>query len=344
MYSDHHHMAAAAFAVAVVAVFGIYSRIDRKHESTSSDVGIRSGVAFAILALIILLWAQHAQNFTQPLSRLDFAFQIAPLYIGEFGSIVILLVYGRHLVCGPLNWWQEQILLGAVTCSLHAYIASFSLADSRLMLLPAFPFVMAFGLSLLPSSGNTARLVKSVTAVLVLACVGIMASVKMQRPYRWDDWQEGDASEANVALKFPELEGIRVTPQTAAIVERLVDDVRAHSTSSDAIAEFPSMPVLYLLSHRQPSTFGFVHFIDVTSDNVYARDAEKLRRDPPMVIIFMSYSEAQLREGEINWRNGRRSGERLLASALDALRSQYEVVDILQAPYTGRSIEVWARK
>jgi len=58
----------------------------------------------------------------------------------------------------------------------------------------------------------------------------------------------------------------------------------------------------------------------------------------------MSYSEAQLREGEINWRNGRRSGERLLASALEALRSQYKVVDVLEAPYTGRPIEVWARK
>jgi len=104
------------------------------------------------------------------------------------------------------------------------------------------------------------------------------------------------------------------------------------------------MPVLYLLSHRQPSTFAFVHFVDVTSDNIYARDAENLRRDPPVVIVFMSYSEAQLREGEINWRNGRRSGERLLASALEALRSQYEVVDILQAPYTGRPIEVWVRK
>jgi hypothetical protein len=243
-----------------------------------------------------------------------------------------------------LNAREEQILLGAATCSLLAYVASFSVADARVMLLPAFPFVMAFGLSILPSSGTASKLVKSVTVVLVLACVGAMASVKMQRPYFWDDWQEGDAAKANIALKFPELKGIRVTPQTAAIVERVVDDIDAHSKSSDEVAEFPSMPVLYLLSHRQPSSFGVVHFVDVTSDDVYARDAEKLRRNPPAVIVFMSYSEPQLREGEINWRNGRHSGERLLASALGALRSQYQVVDDLPAPYTGRQIEVWARK
>lgn len=343
MYGDHHHMAAAAFAIIVVAFFGIYSRISRKHESTSSDVRSWSAVAFAVVASAVLLWA-HAQNFAQPNSRLDFAFQTAPLYIGQIGSLVILVVYGLRLVRGSLNWWQEQILLGAVTCSLQAYVASFSLADSRIMLLPAFPFVMAFGLSILPSSGNTPKFVKSASLVLVLACVGAMASVKMHRPYLWDDWQEGDASEANVALKFPELEGIRVTPQTAAIVERLVEDIQAHSTSSEKIAEFPSMPILYLLSHRQPSTFAFVHFVDVTSDAVYAREAEKLRREPPVVIVFMSYSEAQLREGEMNWRNGRRGGERLLASALDSLRSQYEVVDVLEAPHTGRTIEVWARK
>jgi hypothetical protein len=342
-YSDHPHMAAAALAITVVAFFGIYSLIRRKPESTSSDVRSWSAVAFAVVASAVLLWAQHAQDFAEPKSRLDFVFQIAPLYMGQIGSLVILVVYGRRFLRGPLSWWQEQILLGAVTCSLHAYIASFSLADSRMMLLPAFPFVMAFGFSTLPS-GKMPKLLKSSTVVLVFACVGAMASVKMHRPYRWDDWQEGDASEANVALKFPELKGIRVTPQTAAIVERLVDDIQAHSTPSDKIAEFPSMPVLYLLSHRQPSTFAFVHFVDVTSDNIYARDAENLRRDPPVVIVFMSYSEAQLREGEINWRDGRRSGERLLASALEALRSQYEVVDVLEAPYTGRPIEVWARK
>jgi hypothetical protein len=145
-------------------------------------------------------------------------------------------------------------------------------------------------------------------------------------------------------MAFPELEGIRVTPETAAFVTRVVDDIREHSKPSDPIAELSSMPVLYLLSHRSPSTVGYVHFIDVTPDDVYVRDAETLRQNLPAVIIFMDYDEARLREGEINWRNGRRSGERVLASTVESLRNQYKFIDVLQIPRTSRQLEVWGRQ
>jgi hypothetical protein len=145
-------------------------------------------------------------------------------------------------------------------------------------------------------------------------------------------------------MAFPELEGIRVTPETAAFITRAVDDIREHSKPSDPIAELSGMPVLYLLSHRSPATLGYVHFIDVTPDDVYVRDAETLREHPPAVIVFMDYDEAKLREGEINWRNGRRSGERVLASAVESLRNQYKFIDVLQIPRTGGQLEVWGRQ
>jgi hypothetical protein len=91
-------------------------------------------------------------------------------------------------------------------------------------------------------------------------------------------------------------------------------------------------------------TLSYVHFIDETPDDVFRRDAETLREHPPAVILFTKYDEAKLREGEINWRNGRRSGERALAAGVESLRNQYKFIDVLQIPYTGRRFEVWARQ
>lgn len=185
---------------------------------------------------------------------------------------------------------------------------------------------------------------KSAAAVLALLCVAVMAGTKARIPYYWADWQEGDATRASVALDFPELRGIRVTPETANFMNRLIADIRQYSRPSDPIAEFPTMPILYMLAHRAPATFAFIHYIDVTPDYIYRRDTEKLKSDPPAVIVFLGRSEAELREDEINFRNGRRSAERDLWETLHALNCNYQVGDVLETPNTKQRFEVWVRR
>ena len=341
MFSDHRRMFILFLALVVIVGFGICMRL--RQTKVIRQPGTWHLLGFGLAALIALLWAQHVSNFTQPRSRLDLLFQILPLYVGHLGSLAILAVYGWRFVHTRLNAWEEQILLAATVCAIFAYMMSFSVGDAKTMLIPAFPFVVSFGLSQL-SSTRFAPVLQTATISAVLLCMAVTTTVKMQIPYFWDDWMEGSAFLANTKMPFPELEGIQVTPETAAFVTRVVDDIREHSNSSDPIAELASMPVLYLLSHRGPSTQGYVHFIDVTPDDVYVRDAETLRQHPPAVIIFMDYDEARMREDEIIWRNGRPSGERALASSVESLRSQYKFIDVLQIPRTDRRLEVWARQ
>ena len=149
---------------------------------------------------------------------------------------------------------------------------------------------------------------------------------------------------ATVALDFPELRGILVTPETATFLRRIVSEIQQYSRPDDPVAEFPTMPVLYMLAHRTPSTFAYIHYIDVTPDDIYTRDAQMLEQDPPAVIVILVRSEAELKEGEINFRNGRRSGERALWETLRNLSSRYEVVDRLETPNANQPVEVWVRR
>jgi len=151
MLSDHRRVLITLLALTLVAGFAICTSASGKTKMTRQR-GTWSLLAFGLAALVVLLWAQHVHNFTEPSSRLDMLFQILPLYVGHLGSLAILAVYGWRFFYRQLNAWEEQILLAAAVCALFAYLMSFSLGDARTMLIPAFPFVVAFGLSQLTSS------------------------------------------------------------------------------------------------------------------------------------------------------------------------------------------------
>jgi hypothetical protein len=99
-----------------------------------------------------------------------------------------------------------------------------------------------------------------------------------------------------------------------------------------------------MLAHRAPTTFAFIHYIDVTPDYIYRQDTEKLKSDPPAVIVFLGRSEAELKEDEVNFRNGKRSAERDLWETLHALNCNYQVGDVLETPNTKQRFEVWVRR
>jgi hypothetical protein len=91
-------------------------------------------------------------------------------------------------------------------------------------------------------------------------------------------------------------------------------------------------------------TFAYIHYIDVTPDYIYRQDISRLEQTPPAVIVFIGRSESEIKEGEINFRNGRRSGERNLWESLQALACNYQVVDVLHTPNANQRVEVWARQ
>jgi hypothetical protein len=90
---------------------------------------------------------------------------------------------------------------------------------------------------------------------------------------------------------------------------------------------YPEMGLLYPLSGRFPPTRAGSHNIDVVSDALARQDAKRLLQAPPSVILYGRPTTAELRAEEAIWRNGTPSGQRDMAAALDALVSNYRLVD-----------------
>jgi hypothetical protein len=345
--SSKYELVSAALALASILfaalLFHFMNGAGDQSRVLSKQRAICAICGFGGVAVALTIWAQHWLGvWPSRLHRFDFL-ETTPLYLGEFGSLALLMVYGWRFLRRKLNWREEQLLLAAGTSFACAFLFSFSWATSKLMLVPAFPFVATFGLSRLPS-GKFASLCKACALILAFVCVTVTAHSKMRVPYSWADWREGDAARAAVVLDFPELRGIQVTPETAIVLQRLVGDIQQYSRPGDPIAEFPTMPILYTLAHRTPMTFAYIHYIDTTPDDIYRTDAQRLKHDPPAVLVLLSRSEAQIKEGEINFRNGQRSGERDLWETLKALSCKYQVVDELQTPMTKQRLEVWSRR
>jgi hypothetical protein len=242
-----------------------------------------------------------------------------------------------------LSWLEEQYLLASTAAFVYAFVSSFSWATAESILVPAFPFVFAFALSNV-RRGRAGRLLQGATIVLVIFCLATMAALKLQTPFVWADWQEGNVRRATVEPNFPELRGIRVTPETDRFLERVVADIQHNSRPDEPVAEFCCMPILYLLAHRAPATFAYVHYIDVTPDDVYHADVERLETNPPAVVVTLERSEEEVREGEISFRAGKPSGERTLWTVLQNLGPGYRLADVLTTPNTNKRVEVWVRQ
>jgi hypothetical protein len=224
-----------------------------------------------------------------------------------------------------------------------AFMNSLSWPTNPIVIVPAFGFVVV---SILTAVRN-APAGKSLQLIIEIGCLVCILQVTFQKcasPYEWGGWSEPGVHAATVTVKYPELRGYRLSAQTAQFLTRVTDEIDSHSTEHDPIFVFPDLPIFYLISHRQPETFGYVHYIDVAPDFVDVADANTLISHPPAVIVYLKSSEEDLRMGEVNFRSGKRSGQRDLVAAISAIRPKYELLDSFVAPGSNKTVEILARK
>jgi hypothetical protein len=341
---SHNLRICAALALAATLLLAsVYQRGGTASRAWPQRTTLLLILAFGAIATGVVVAVEHLNALPYGLQRPGIVLRNAPLFFGELGSLILLLHYGWLFLRRRLSWLEEQYLLASAAAFVYAFVSSFSWATAESMLVPAFPFVFAFALSNVRSD-RAGRLVQAATIVLVLFCVATAAGLKLQSPFTWADWQEGNVRRATVEPNFPELRGIRVTPETDRFLERVVADIQHNSRPDEPVAEFCCMPILYLLAHRAPATFAYVHYIDVTPDDVYRADAERLETNPPAVVVTLERSEEEVREGEINFRGGKPSGERTLWTVLRNLGPGYRLADILTTPNTNKRVEVWVRQ
>ena len=330
------------YTVAALAVAGVLAWFARSRTSASAKpAGLpwaAAGVAAALAAGGAVGWRGGVP--LQPF--LDLAPSAVALRITLFFALTASAIEGPRWLRdhGPAPRNDQAFLLAWASLWIAAFSA-LSWMPIATMALPGLPLAAAAALSAAPR-GLLGRIWRPAVAAALLGGVFYVVQNKLAKPFAWGGWAEPGVAAATEASDLPLLRGLRLTPETKQAVESVTRAIQAGAQPGEAIFVYPHIPVFYLLADRLPTTFGPVHFIDVCPDWLAQEDAERLVADPPESIVYFKLTEAQMQESERAFRDGRRSGQRDLVDALNKLTSErYELVEDLQTPLTGRSLQVW---
>jgi hypothetical protein len=263
------------------------------------------------------------------------------IFIGFYGSAAIAIRYTFLAIRQPLDRASLCKWILASVSALTAYMFSLSWAAFEQMLVPSFAFVIALALDRQLKIGNRAVSFAIVALGLVLASTA--AFRKLEWPYTWENWVDGPIKEETVKSDFPELAGLRVTPESAAFIARVTKVIDAHSLPDQTILCFPNYALFYVLSHRTPATFAFMHWFDIVPDALAREEAKRIQAHPPAVILFVDIPEEIIQVKEISYRGGRRSGQRDMIAAIQSLPG-YRIIETVPIPHIGYPLKIYARE
>jgi hypothetical protein len=263
------------------------------------------------------------------------------LFFGEFGCLVLFVLSLRWFLLSNMNEYQSQFVLLAGLGFALAYAMGCSWANYPAIVVPSLAFVIAYVLSRLRADSRLRTVWVAAPALCVLVILQY-CFLRLDTPFRWGGWQEPNVRLAVQSLPESELAGFRASPESAGLINRVTQEIEANSRPTDVVLAYPDIPIFYVLAHRLPATFAYIHYVDVAPDFVDQSDAERILRDPPAVIVYWEQTEEEVRAGEVLYRHGRRSGVRDMMAAIDALKPQYRTLDTFETS-TGDRFKVMTR-
>lgn len=336
-----------SFVLAAVILAG-FLILNRKRLGSPSEAPLPKhkyfySAALLFAAMILLGWVLSYRPNAHLRGMLVHLPDFGSAFLAWLGSLTFFVIYSWRLLTKGLRRDQVQNFMLAGFSFAMAFMNSLSWPTNPITLVPAFAFIVATMLDTVPNMPQFRWQLLTIEAACLIGILQVSYQ-KCASPYEWGGWREPDIHVAHVRLDYPELRGYRVSPQTAQFLARVTQEIDSHSTTDDRLYVFPNLPIFYLLSHRQPETFAYVHYIDVSPDFIDAADADTLGTHPPKVIVSLKYSEDDLRTGEIVFRGGHRSGQRDLIAAMAALRPNYQLLDTIPLPGTDRTVEVLVRR
>lgn len=264
------------------------------------------------------------------------------LFLSLFGGAATFLYFTWRWLRGQLSELDAQFWLISGVSFAAAYMHSLSFVTTESMVLPGGAFVLAWGLDRI-GNGRLASGWALPFSALCIAGIFCAAMLKLTTPFSWYGWKDEPVNQATQYSSLPQLRGIRMSPRAAAFMERLSTLVDAHSTRQQPIYVFFYLPLGYILPDRDPSTFAYIHFIDVASDAITLSDNNVLRAQPPAVIVYTEVPDAETTAWEQQFRGGRHSGQRDLIATLNSMVVSYKLLDTLQMPGSQRPVKVYAR-
>jgi hypothetical protein len=262
------------------------------------------------------------------------------IFMSLFGSAALAALYSWGAVRGKLDARGLQMWLLASVSATAAYMFSLSWAAFEQMLIPGFAFLMALAMD--SQVCTKARWREWAVVGLGLVLISTAAVRKMTLPYAWQNWVDGPMRLETEASSYPELRGIRVTARTLAFLNKVTETIDAHSRPDDTIFCFPNYALFYVLAHRQPGVFAYMHWFDIASDGLVREDLARIRSRPPAVIVSVEMSEAMMKEAELRFRNGHRSGQREMLEAIHSLPG-YRLAESVPIPYQDYPVNIYVR-
>jgi hypothetical protein len=343
---DVRYQVEVFLAISCLGVFfWLVHRVESAREKSEEGASFSSRlVMFFIAAFAAMAFGMTLSRFVS-LSQVHTFYRNLPrnflLFAGEIGCLVLFVQSARGFFwLAPSEHKSQFVLLCGFSSGL-AYFLGLSWVDYPPIVLPSLAVLLSYVLFQL----RTKRLRVARATVLAGCVLTILqySMLRMDTPFGWGGWVEPNVRFAHQKLPEPELAGFRASAESANFVNQITQDIVANSQPGDSVLAYPDIPIFYILAHRPPATFAYVHWIDVAPDFIDQADAASILRKPPAVIIYLEQPEDKLRSGEMTFRHGRRSGVRDMIAAIDALKPQYRTLDTFKT-HTGDEFVVMARR
>jgi hypothetical protein len=317
-----------------------------KFETGQFSLSLKKNVVF-----ILFVFALSIASILLPFASVELSSAIAKTReIGKYHRGLIVLSTVGTLIWFILSVYKvvvekksEYIDLLAIACFSIGLIygtgMSAAVSESGVFL----PLGLLFGYLIFIHSKYHAGRVLCIALLLIL--MAYMASLKYIEPYRWWGLVESDVRKAVYQINVKYLEGLYLSKNSAYLFSETTRIIDKYSSQNDFVFTFPSIPVFYMLSNREPRTSLIVQWFDITSDEAAFEQADLLLRFPPKIIVLLQLPTSVWEGHENLFRDGKPSGQRAILDAIITLTSESNQY-VLEAEFpipNDHRLQVWRR-
>ncbi len=333
-----------AVLVLILALLGLATRkkwlvFQEPQERTSTRATLVLTAAVALLVIFGLIVFRLDEPAVQDMRRYIFVFSKV-IFMGmalQVAWIIVRRLRSDILIAQPVT---PILIIGGF---LWGYGCQLSYRVEQHAIVLGLAFLVAFACDNI--SSRSGKSLAGIATVLCLLQVGESALYKYNDAYDWTGWRSTISLSSTKASAWPQLAGFRVHGSTVYIVDSILDDIVRFSKPGEPIFTFPTMPMFnYITGHPQP-TFAPVHTWDICPDYIAEADAVRLKAARPAVIVYMDMPVWLWQDGELAFREGRRSGQRDIKAVIDNFASSgdYQLLQTFVTPVIDVPIRVYRR-